>query len=224
MNIKEIILLTHLLETQKEFYTSVLGLKIKTEDKFSFSVQTSSTIITFKQAERSKPFYHFAFNIPENKFNEAKKWALSRLQLITLDDSDEFDFINWNAHSFYFYDPSGNIIEFIARHNLKNESAKDFSGKDLLCISEIGLPVDNVERFCQTLTKEFNIPFYSGNFKTFAAMGDDNGLIIVVPQGRKWFPNCSDAEIFPLEISIISSTEKEIVFKEIPCKIRTVRE
>ncbi len=220
MFIKEVVLLTSDSGRLKDFYTETLGLDLTAEDESSFSVNTRSTSMTFRNSGEIKdPFYHFAFNIPENQFKEAKQWAIQRADLIKLNGEDEFDFKSWNAHSVYFYDTAGNIIELIARHNLNNSSQKAFSGKSLLSISEIGFPVHNVEEFFNIINRNFNIPDFSGDLKTFTAAGDDNGLFIIVPGGRKWFPDCPDAKIFPIAVKIITNTEKEIDFKNLPYKI-----
>jgi hypothetical protein len=51
---------------------------------------------------------------------------------------DEFEFFDWNAHAVYFYDPSVNIVEYIARHNIKSSNSTDeFTNNDILCISEV---------------------------------------------------------------------------------------
>jgi hypothetical protein len=42
---------------------------------------------------------------------------------------------------YLFLRPAGNIVEFIARHNLVSDSDGDFKSADILNISEIGLAV-----------------------------------------------------------------------------------
>ena len=220
MFIKEVILLTDKLSELKSLYSQTLELELISESETSFTVKTSDSDLTFQNSSNIKnPFYHFAFNIPENQFKESKEWCLQRVDLIKLNGEDEFDFKMWNAHSVYFYDNAGNIIELIARHNLKNGSKKKFTGASLLNISEVGLPVYDVKNFFDRVNKNFNIPDFSGDLKTFTAAGDDNGLFIIVNDGRKWFPDCPDAKIFPTVIKIISNIEKEIEFDNLPYKI-----
>lgn len=216
MLIREITLNTNLLNELKNFYSDILELGLIHESQYSFTVKTLNSDITFLKSSLENPFYHFAFNIPENQIKQAKEWALQRFKLISLNGEDEFDFLSWNAHSIYFYDPAGNILEFIARHNLNNKSDTDFSGKSILNVSEIGLPVVDVKIFYETINKNFNIPVFSGDMKTFTAAGDDDGLMIIVPENRNWFPDCPPAKIFPLTIELISDTNKQIKFEKIP--------
>ncbi|MBS1551207.1 MAG: hypothetical protein JST15_03945 [Bacteroidetes bacterium] len=206
MQIKEIILQTHLINELKNFYGNVLDLNIKEESPESFSFNTGDSLVRFeKSAGDVKPFYHFAFNIPENSLSSAKKWLKPRTLLIKSPDdgTDEFDFQSWNAHSVFFYDPAGNILEFIARHNLKNGTDGEFTERNILNISEIGVPVKSVSEFSGLLNDTYGIPYFSGDNDTFSAMGNNNGLFIIVNKGRKWYPDCPEAEIFPLSIKIL---------------------
>lgn len=224
MKIKELILLTNSKDELKNFYSNILELEIINNGAGSFTVKTMFTDIIFKYTSEFKnPFYHFAINIPENQFKQAKDWVMKRLDLIKLNGENEFDFTNWNAHSVYFYDPAGNIVELIARHNLKNSSENIFSGKSLLSVSEIGLPVYDVKKFYDIVKKKISIPVFSGDMKSFTAAGDDEGLFIIVPDGRKWFPDCPDAKIFPTIVNIISYEEHNIVFDNIPYKIISIK-
>ena len=207
MQIKEIILQTHLINELKSFYGNILRLEISDERNESFTVNAGSSQIRFERSMNgTKPFYHFAFNIPENLFCEAKIWLKSRTDLIKSPEtgSDDFHFISWNAHSVFFYDPSGNILELIARHNLKNGSDGEFTERKFLCISEIGIPVKSVNKISVILNETYGIPLFSGDNESFSAMGDDNGLFIIVNKGRKWFPDCPEAKIFPLTVKLNS--------------------
>ena len=220
MQIKELILQTGSLIDLKRFYTETIGIRMISESENSFTLQTSLTKITFTlSTDLQNPFYHFAFNIPENRFSEAKEWTKQRVNLIKLKGEDEFDFKSWNAHSIYFYDSAGNIVELIARHNLNSSSQKIFTGESLLSVSEIGCPVYDVKKFYELLKENFNIPTFSGDMKTFTAAGDDEGLFIIVLDGRKWFPDCPDAKIFPITVKIISNEVKELKLNDLPYEI-----
>lgn len=222
MFIKEVIFNTDKLTVLKEFYGPVLGLPVRSENENSVSVQTINSVLTFTTSNNDlykNPFYHFAFNIPNNKFNEAKAWISERVNLIESGGKNEFEFASWNARAMYFYDPAGNILEFIARYDLDNSASGNFTGKNILNISEIGLPVRNVEMFFDKITAEFGLPLFSGDKKNFSAVGDDNGLMIIVPEKRTWYPNLSEAGIFPVTAIIESGIKKDIQFQDLPYKI-----
>ncbi|HMS33005.1 MAG TPA: ring-cleaving dioxygenase [Ignavibacteria bacterium] len=220
MIIKGLELFTDKLDELKKFYSQTLELEMIRDDIRSFSVNCGESILTFSlSADFTKPFYHFAFNIPENKLAEAKGKISAILNLISLNGEDVFDFRSWNAHSIYFYDPSGNIVELIARHNLNNSSSEEFTGKSFLSVSEVGLPVCDVEKFFEKINREYKTPLFSGDKKEFCAAGNDDGLFIIVNEGRKWFPDCGPAKIFPLVINILSEKIREIEFENLPYKI-----
>lgn len=215
MHIKELILYTPDIKILKLFYSEILELPVtyKSENKISFTA--GSSLLTFiKGSKRVRPFYHFAFNVPSDKFKETKEWITSAgLSLISLDGEDEFDFRSWNAHSVYFYDPADNIVELISRHGLKKEDTEKHFGDLILNISEIGLPVSDVKTTIEMINSISGIPFYSGDNESFAALGDEHGLFIIVKEGRKWFPDCQNAEVFPLTIVINSEKNNDIVIE-----------
>ena len=61
------------LAKMKEFYHRLLGLSVLDEQPDRLTVAAGGTRLTFIEAapEHGKPFYHFAFNIPENKILSA---------------------------------------------------------------------------------------------------------------------------------------------------------
>ncbi|MBS4196391.1 ring-cleaving dioxygenase [Lederbergia citri] len=202
MNFTEITLLSNKINDMRDFYKYILMLHIIKEDSNTFTVQIGSTAVTFQESKSySNPYYHFAINIPENKMEEAKSWIKSKVTLNTEQDSDEVFFESWNSHAIYFEDPSGNIIEFIARHNLKNGVEHHFSSEDLLNISEIGIVVDEVIPFVRKLN-EMGIPNWKEDSEGLTPVGDEIGLFITVKSGRRWLFSHKAAKFYPIEVSI----------------------
>ncbi|HEX8600653.1 MAG TPA: hypothetical protein VF952_19320 [Chloroflexia bacterium] len=189
---------------QHHFYRDVLQLPAVATSE-TLQVQVGSSLLTFTQSTGThSQVYHFAFNIPENRFEEAKAWIAGRTPLITSSSGeDTFDFVNWNAHSCYFRDPAGNILEFIARHGLPNASDVHFDARSILSISEIGIASDDVVATVEQLQRT-GMPVYDGaGSDTFAAVGDEHGLLIVVKRGRIWFPDTgTPADLFPLKVEV----------------------
>lgn len=224
MKILEINLQTRVLDELVGFYGGLLGMDTST-DESRLSIKSGHSTLSFDEVSSEKnPFYHFAFNIPENQLNEAINWLNEKVDLIPLKGETIFDFKAWDAHSIYFYDPAGNIVELIARHRLKNSSTKSFTGKSILSISEMGMPVKEVKPFFRELYDELRLPLFTGDLKTFTAAGDDNGLLIIVPEERKWFPDCPRAEIFPIGITISGTVDSEIRFEEYDYMVKSIKE
>jgi catechol-2,3-dioxygenase len=171
----------------RDFYTTLLGVPLAESSESAFTLKVGRTDLQFKEGASNR--YHLAFNIPENQFEAGKAWLASKVPLVDVMGNDYIHFNAWNAHSVYFYDPAGNIMELIARHDLDNASEKPFSGESLLAVSEIGIATDDVRQFTQMLTQTCNVPVYDGDgSEVFSAIGDAEGLLIVVPNGREWFP------------------------------------
>ncbi len=191
---------TSTLPALRSFYSQTLQLSLSLDSPHQLSIRAGSTNLTFTSAT-DNPFYHFAFNIPENKLSSARHWLTSRgVELLkNPDDRDEHHFASWNAHAIYFFDPAGNIVEFIARHGLKNSTEGDFSPADILYASEIGVVVDDVKAAAAAIQAQLGLtPFANPPFDTFAALGDDHRLLIMVRRGRAWnIGGPRPASIFP---------------------------
>ena len=192
------------LAQMKEFYRRSLGLRVLDERSDRLAVDAGETRLTFVEAgpDGGRPFYHFAFNIPENKLLAARAWQKERTPLIQaparLRDpgypDDVIHFKHWNAHSVFFLDPGGNVVEYIARHDLKNAAGGSFESEDILHASEIGLIVDDVPAAALKLREVVGLEQYRGGDEQFTAIGDEHGLLLVIRRGRTLNFNPSDPE------------------------------
>jgi catechol-2,3-dioxygenase len=180
------------LTAQLDFYQHRLGLGVQQlESAGEIVVTVGSTRLIFEQATVDwQGIYHFAINIPENQFSAAKGWLQQRAELLRDQEKrDEFDFQDWNAHSVYCHDPAGNILELIAHHSLSNASTEPFGPAQLLAVCEIGLAVENVPETVAKLETQCGLAAYHDErHDQFTAVGDANGLLIVVKEGRLWIP------------------------------------
>lgn len=83
MEIKTVVLFTKDLVQMKNFYINILGFSLLNEDKNSFRITIGTSELEFSsKVVEGNPYYHFAFNIPANKFNEAKVWTKERVSLL----------------------------------------------------------------------------------------------------------------------------------------------
>ncbi len=203
MNITSLELLTRDLPAQRDFYANLLELPVKFLAR-SLEVQAGNTSLVFTQAQADfDGAYHFAFNIPENQFQAAKTWISNRLPLLHDEaGEDEFASESWNSNSVYFKDAAGNVLEFIARHNLKNAILGDFECQHILNISEIGLPSRDVIAFANELCNKLSLSvFQQKPSESFTPVGDDHGLLILPIQDRIWIPNSGvPAKLLPIKV------------------------
>ena len=203
MNIRQIELLAVDLPAQNDFYAKILELPAQLTSA-GLLVNAGTTDILFKQAPSDfDGAYHFAFNIPENQFQAGKEWISSRIPLLC-DESgkDEFPFEGWSSHSLYFKDAAGNVLEFIARHNLKDAVDSDFDSRQILNVSEIGLPSEEVVAFANELCTRLGLlVFKQEPNETFTPVGDDHGLFILPIENRIWIPNSGvPARMLPVKV------------------------
>ena len=192
MKIKELHLGASDLHEIKGFYHGELGLPIESSSTQEIVFRLPDSLLCFYLNKTDEaPQYHIAFNIPSNQVREASHWLANKVEMIPLDvDHYIADFQTWNAEAVYFFDESGNILEFIGRRDLENASQQPFGTSSSLSVSEIGLVTDDVNATCKKLMEEYGLTYF---FKQppqpdFAAIGDDEGLFIVVPSHRNWYP------------------------------------
>ncbi len=183
------------LEEMRAFYSDGLGLPVRARSERELVVFAGASEIVFVQVEDTKaaPFYHFAFNIPENKILAAREWQLERSEVFitppglrdpTFPD-DVRHFRSWNAHSIFFWDPAGNVLEYIARHDLDNTATGGFSQADILYASEIGFVVDDVPGAAASMEATLDLEQYRNGSAQFHATGDEHGLLLLFERGRE---------------------------------------
>jgi catechol 2,3-dioxygenase-like lactoylglutathione lyase family enzyme len=191
MKIEQLEIQTKDLIATTAFYQKTLGFSIVAKDTSSLSFQVGSSILKFAENPDFDSVYHFAFNIPQNKLSQAIVWCSDKVQLIPIEGQGIIaTFENWKANAVYFYDNNGNLLEFIARHELPNALTKPFDSSSILNISEIGIVHENPLALGEKLLEKHHLTFFdkNDNSPTFAAIGDDEGLLIIVPPNRNWYP------------------------------------
>lgn len=182
------------LDEMARFYGRDLGLPVRSVSSESLVVGAGATEITFVHTAEPDlfPFYHFAFNIPENKILSARSWQLERSPLFLTPDNlrdpqfpeDVRHFRSWNAHSVFFWDPAGNVVEYIARHDLDNPAEGPFTSRDILYASEIAFVVEDVPGAASRLETTLSLPQYQSASEVFHATGDETGLLLLFKRGR----------------------------------------
>lgn len=209
MDIKHVQLQTNKLQEMKIFYGELLGFTILNASSNCFQIQVGISIIEFtNQGVEGKPFYHFALDIPANQFVEAKEWLKSKTVLLKEDGDDEVYFSFFVAKSCYFEDPSGNIIEFIARLNDTPESEIPFSITSIRKISELSLVVPDTlsaaEQLAQIQITVREHSVISKNSLNFMSDQKTKVYLLLVGPGRTWYFSDKQSEIFTLTITLDS--------------------
>lgn len=210
MKIKSLKINASRFDLQVAFYSGVMGLRLmnQTDHEAVFALGASQLIL--KRTETFQP-YHFAINIPCNMEQEALSWLKKRVAILKDGDNEIQNFESWNARAIYFYDEDRNIVELIARSNLRNEYLGKFDQNCLLELSEIGIATESIKSVYSSLTKIVTLQKYDGGWERFCALGDENGLFICINKRLKnWFPTDDKAYSSPFEIEF---QEKGIGYK-----------
>ena len=212
MDIILVKLQTNQLNAMKFFYESILGFKVVEEAHNKFTIQTGLTAVTFSDERVSKnPFYHFAFDIPSNQFNNAKEWIKQKVQLSTENDNDEVYFESIKAKSLYFEDPAGNIVEFISRLEDSPKSILPFTIDSVIKMSEMSLVVEDTvtvadELKKMALFKRDQQPVLPNSLSFIGTREHPVYLLLVSPK-RRWFFSKKEAVVYPQEILLDSGIQ-----------------
>jgi catechol-2,3-dioxygenase len=226
MHITELMLQTHDLAAQRDFYEHTLELPVLASSEQAFTVQAGTTRLTFQTTEQKDALYHVAFTVPRNKTVQAKLWGTARFPLLTDPAGlEEFAGGSWNSWSIYFRDPANNILEFIAHYDLDRETSGDFGAQDILHVSEIGLPVDDVPAQVNHLQALLGVEPYKGQrYDSFTPVGDIYGLFIVVSTGRLWVPDMtSPATIAPTAVTVEGTEEQHYTLAPLPYDVHVTQ-
>ena len=217
MRIKQLTLQTADIETQRSFYRDALGLPVARDDS-NLAVGIGSSELRFVQQTGFAGRYHVAFDVPNNQFLEAIAWLEARVPIYGAERVYHGN--NWNADSAYFLDAAGNILELIARHTADTARSAAFSAASLLHISEIGLSAPDPLGLAAWLKAQFGLRNYRDHASDFVPVGDDHGVLIVVSNGREWFPETGvHAAPLPTQIRLEGQTSVTLNAPDLPYQI-----
>lgn len=188
MKIDQLNLYSTQIDDQWQFYKGILGLPCDRIADQTFRVNTLHTQLEF-QHSGPEQYYHFAFLLPTGTMHEAITYLESRgIELLMLDGEK---IVHFNpGQAIYFKDPDGNIVEWIERPSVQDGTGLKFDPANLVCVNEIGLPVERPRNTARLLMdRDGIIPENPEGFSDeFCWVGDARGVLIVVKKGRNWLP------------------------------------
>lgn len=215
MKIKELKLGSKNIQKQKEFYADILGFETEQNSTNKITVKAGFTKLVFSEELESPELYHFAFLTPAGSVEACMQFVESReIELLPFEGDKVIHFDT--GRSIYFFDADGNIAEFIERPSLDYPPKETFDINDVICLNEIGLPVQNTLEISHELMSSCSIrPINPKAWnENFCWVGDHEGAVIVVKEGRHWMPTEIPAVINDLEIEY----EENNISMAINCK------
>jgi catechol-2,3-dioxygenase len=173
-----------------QFFREVLGLPVGLTDDGLVEVQAGASRIELRHDDTAAGAHHLAFAVPEQAFDDARRWLSDRIDLLTDGDgADEFEGPEgWDSRSVYFAGPEGTVLELIAHRGRDEPYEPPFTAGGILRVSEVGIAVDDVVASAAALQVQTGLQPFGEPSATFSPMGDVEGLLIVVAAGRPWFP------------------------------------
>ncbi|KQR34986.1 MULTISPECIES: hypothetical protein [Curtobacterium] len=186
MDIRQVQLATRSLDDTARFYER-LGCPVEIVDA-AVRVVVGSSLLLFRELPEMTGALHLAITIPTGTFDAAKAWIAGLTTVLGADDQDEFEGPpNWNSRSVYFEGPDEQLLELIERRDLPAD-ADENTVVPLVSISEVGVPVPDVLGAVDALRRAGLEPYANPPGESFAAVGDADGLVILVSPDRRWFP------------------------------------
>ena len=186
MDIRQVHLATRSLDDTARFYER-LGCPVEIVDA-AVRVVVGSSLLLFRELPEMTGALHLAITIPTGTFDAAKVWIAGLTTVLGTDDQDEFEGPpNWNSRSVYFEGPDEQLLELIERRDLPADAGEN-TVVPLVSISEVGVPVPDVLGAVDALRRAGLEPYANPPGESFAAVGDVDGLVILVSPDRRWFP------------------------------------
>ena len=214
-------------EALERFYARQLGLATAGDERTWQAYRAGTTIIELRPASNRRPFYHFALRVPRNRFAAARGWLARSTELLPDPDTGEtvFEFDNWNALACYAHDPSGNIVELIAHHELPEEApaGRPFGADEVLGVCELGVVGPDVRLMAEALER-LGIGLWDGTVDEpgrLAFMGDRDGVVILSPERRGWLPTGRPAEVHRVRAVVAGTRDAEAALPGTPHRART---
>lgn len=210
------------IDALEDFYGATLGLDTRRERDQLVVAVGPTRLVFVRRADAG--IHHFAFNVPVADFDHARAWIAARAPLIPdADGRTVFAFDDWDAVATYFRDPAGNIGELIARRGLPAPPDAPFGPGRLLALGEIGLVTPDVPALVRRLRRRTGLEIFRGSeSESFAALGDDHGLLIVVREGRAWYPTTDGAaRLQPVRVALETDGGRTVRIAGASCRIRS---
>lgn len=211
------------LEQLHGFYSKTIGWETELSDD-ELTVVTGRTKIHFRKAKDpdSQPFYHIAWSISSGKFDQAKRWLQKRVALLKAEDGRDEIQMRGNRRGLYFEDPSHNVLELIARGNVNDDSNGPFKLADIKSVNHFGIVVDDVFQHIKQIQERVDLPNFGEPNAEFARIGNELRHLVLVPEGRLWFPERKRKAIaYPATLIVPGERDEQVENEKLGYSVST---
>jgi catechol 2,3-dioxygenase-like lactoylglutathione lyase family enzyme len=200
----------------KRFYCETLEMPLISDSNSHFSVMAGPSKLVFEH-DTETPYYHLCLRTNTQYYDHMFQELLEK-GLLMPDENGKFSMF-WQGKQAYFTDPDGNILEILERPFHWGGEAPDSGWFD---IGEIGFPVKEINEMQNNLAPFIEDQQKSGD-ERFAFYGDREGVLVLVKEGRNWYPTERGATIHPIKAVVSGRQEGTFTHPDLPYEI-TVRE
>ena len=205
MFIKQVHIEVSDLASATSFFADVLEIPARRQpDRTDLTVGSSTLVLT--AGEQRAGVHHLAFDIPPAGFEAHRAWLETKLPLLSsADGTTEFEGPpGWNSRSVYFSGPDQMVLELIARRERPRPAARV---PELISISEVGVAVTDPIATANEVQADTGAGVLGSSSPQFVPVGDHDGLLILVKDGRAWLPKFDvAAHVLPLRISVTTDS------------------
>lgn len=185
MKILGLLLMTHRLAEQQDFYVRTLNLPLVEEMGSAFAVQAGDTKLVFTRADTGmQPSYSFAFNVAEEQFATVQDWLSQRITLFRRQGQEIFESAVQKAQAIYCVDPTNNVLAFVAQRRSLDQEAISLNPLNVLGVGEVGMAVDDVNSIAQILQSSVGGSVSADNPDQIATISDGQGKFVLVKRGN----------------------------------------
>ena len=173
----------------RAFYAGRLGLPLLADER-AFAVRAGATRLAFRAVPGPRPrVHHVAFTIAPDRLDDGIAWLERRVEVLRHEGSPVVPFPLLERPRDVLPRPGRQRARAHRAPRprprrplpVRARRASTRSARSACRPLDVGAAVDALERL--------GIPRYSGDRRSFAAMGDIDGLFIVVPRGRVLVPD-----------------------------------
>lgn len=171
----------------KQFYHGLLHFPVTRESEVEIEFQpTPDFSLVFEEVFAPISPVHIAFEVSYSQFESSMRKLAEQLPLLQWPDGEVVERFD-SGVNMYFKDGDGNLLEFIAHHDLKEGVLTPNGTYGVLYLREVGLPVEDPVAARLWMERILGLTIAKDS-EQFAFVIGGTAHAVVVSTKRKWIP------------------------------------